>query len=40
MWFEVVQLLYLLYKKFDDNENVLEYEDVMGLEKNVYFVFY
>lgn len=40
MWFEVVQLLYLLYEKFDDNENVVEYEDVMGLEKNVYFVFY
>lgn len=35
---EVAQLLHSLYEKLDDNENVLEYEDVMGLEKNVYFV--
>lgn len=40
MWFEVVQLLYFLYEKFDDNINVLEYKNVLGLKKNVYFVFY
>lgn len=35
---EIAQLLHSLYEKLDDNENVLEYKNVMGLKKNVYFV--
>lgn len=40
MWFEILKLVCFVYEKFFDNENVLEYEDVMGIEKNVYFVLY
>lgn len=29
-----------MYEKFIDNENVLEYEFVKGIEKNVYFIIY
>lgn len=35
---EISKLVRPVYEKLFDNENVLEYEDVMGIEKNVYFV--